>query len=353
MFTQLATLHNRSGRQPSPGYIPALDGVRAIGIVLVFIHHAISPIQFGGQVGVDVFFVLSGYLITAILLTERSRTSHIGLKKFYLRRAVRLFPALLVVVLVLAIPGAIFAPSLGKYLLENVLAVTYTTPLALQVTQGAAWAWRHTWSLGIEEMFYLVWPLLIKVVLREGRERMRLAILAFAGGLLLLFAAVALDVTGHPGSLLLRSGGLFLGCALAVFLRRNPLFQFPPLVGWSGLALIGAAVVLATYTSAESVAVLITCTGSAFLIGHVVQNRGTRLIAALSAKPVAYVGSISYELYLWHFPLLVIFAWAFHSDLIGLAWIAAPLSIGLAAATHAILTPLVGRWKERVSNGRR
>jgi peptidoglycan/LPS O-acetylase OafA/YrhL len=344
--TSAARVHGR----PESGYLPALDGVRAIGILLVFIHHMITPVPFGGHVGVDVFFVLSGYLITDILLRERKKHGGIRLKRFYLRRAARLYPALLVVIAALLIPGALFAPSLGKYLLENFLAVTYTTPLALQFSNGAAWAWRHTWSLGIEEMFYLVWPLLMILVLGKGQTKMRLAVMAGVGGMALLLASVALEVAGQPGSLLLRSGGLFLGCALAVFLRPQRPARIPAVAAWVGLALIGAAVAIGTLDHAASaVPVLLTGIGSVAIIAHLVQNRGGALTVVLGCAPMAYLGRISYELYLWHYPLLIILAWAFNAEPLAVAWIAAPLSIGLAAATHAFLAPRVERLKARVS----
>ncbi|MGO4784648.1 acyltransferase family protein [Cryobacterium sp. W22_MBD10_FK3] len=330
--------------------MPALDGVRAIGILLVFVHHMITPVAFGGHVGVDVFFVLSGYLITDILLRERKAHGGIRLKRFYFRRAARLYPALLVVVAALLIPGALFAPSLGKYLLENVLAVTYTTPLALEISGGAAWAWRHTWSLGIEEMFYLVWPLLLMLVLGRGRAQGHLAGFAVGGGLALLLASVALEVAGQPGSLLLRSGGLFLGCALAIFLGRKQQVNVPAIAAWSGLALIGASVAGATiFHPASAAPVLMTGVGSVVIIAHLVQNRGGVLAGILGWAPLAYLGRISYELYLWHYPLLIILAWAFDADPIAVAWIAAPMSIGLAAVTHAFLAPRVERLKARVS----
>lgn len=339
--------------RPAVGYLPALDGVRAIGIALVFVHHMVTPLPFGGAVGVDVFFVLSGYLITDILLRERKKHGVIRLKRFYLRRAARLYPALLVVVAAMLIPGALFAPSVGKYLLENLLAVTYMTPVALQVSNGAAWAWRHTWSLGIEEMFYLAWPLLMILVIGRGRTKMRLAFLAAGAGLALLLVPVVLEVAGKPGSLLLRSGGLLLGCALAVYFRRKREVRIPAALAWAGLALIAAAVTIGTISQASALPVLLTGVGTVAVIGHLVQARDGALSSILGCVPMAYLGRISYELYLWHYPLLIILGWAFKVDPVAIAWVAAPASIGLAAATHAFLAPRVEALKRGVSGGLR
>lgn len=342
----------RAGRvhgRPATGYLPALDGMRAIGIILVFVHHMITPLPFGGHVGVDIFFVLSGYLITDILLRERANHGSIRLKRFFIRRAARLYPALLVVLTALLIPGLIFAPSIGKYLLESALAVSYTTPLALQFWNGAAWAWRHTWSLGIEELFYLVWPVLVVTILAKGRPVVRLVMFAGGVGITLLLVALVLDSINQQGSLLLRSGGLFLGCTLAIFFRLKPSLGVPALLGWSGLGLIAGAVALSSVTHATGLPVLLACLGSVAMIGHLVRGGTGILSNILGSRPLAYVGRISYELYLWHYPLLIILSWALSSEPLFVAWAAAPLSVFLAAVTHWFLAPRVERLKFKLA----
>lgn len=344
---------SRTEGRPSRGYLPALDGLRAVGITLVFVHHMVTPLPFGGAVGVDIFFVLSGYLITSILLRQHARDGRIRLKPFYLRRAARLYPPLLAVMAALAIPGVIFAPSIKAYLVENLLAATYTTPIALEVSGTAAWAWRHTWSLGIEEIFYLVWPLMLTLVLVQQRLRSRAAGAVALLGLVLLGAAVVLEAAGQGHSLLLRSGGLFLGCALALWRGNDePSTEKPQMPAWAaggGVLLIGAAVVLASAEGVLAGPVLMTVLGSTVLLAYVLQSPAALLTRALSRAPLAYLGRISYEVYLWHYPLLIIVGWAFDAPPVAVALVVAPSSIALAALTHSVLTPRIEALKARVS----
>lgn len=342
-------LRDRVPGRPDHSYVPALDGLRALAISLVFVTHMITPVRFGGQVGVDVFFVLSGYLITSILLRENRRAGTIRRSRFYVRRLIRLYPSLLVAIVVLFVPGMLFAPSAFKYALENVLAVTYTMPLALQLNSGAAWAWRHTWSLGIEELFYLAWPTMLLTALRCSLTLKRTAVLSVALGLLLLIIPVVLQAAEVPASLLFRSGGLFVGCAFAALVASNPSLQFRASFGWVGLALIAGGVALDTVWMQEPISVLLAVTGTVLVVGHIVTMRDTKLSKMLGKKPLAYVGRISYELYLFHYPVLIILAWAFLARPLDVAPLAAPISIALAVATSAVLTPWIDRWKQRAA----
>jgi peptidoglycan/LPS O-acetylase OafA/YrhL len=340
-------------RSQSSGYVPSLDGLRAVGIILVFVHHLITPLPFGGAVGVDIFFVLSGYLITSILLREYDRHGRISLRRFYLRRAARLYPALLTVMVILFVPGLLFAPSIKAYLVENALAATYTTPIALQVSDTAAWAWRHTWSLGIEEMFYLLWPVLLIGVLTQKRVRAHAVLGVTCIGLILLAAGVALEAAGEPESLLLRSGGLFLGCALALRTMRSSGraggWVSSSKTAWIGASIILGAVVLASMDGALALPVLLTVLGSTAILAHITSGSHGRLARLLSWAPLTYTGKISYELYLWHYPLLIISSWALDADPLSVAIVVGPLSIVAAATTHHVLTPWVERLKSRAS----
>lgn len=328
--------------------MPALDGLRALGISLVFIHHMITPFIFGGQVGVDVFFVLSGFLITTILLREWTQRQSVDFRKFYLRRAIRLYPALLLAMIVLFIPGIIFAPSAIKYAAENFFAVTYTTPVALQFADGAAKAWRHTWSLGIEEMFYFLWPLLLVFCLRHRVSHFWIAGVAGVGGVTMLALPVVVEFTGNE-PLLLRSGGLFIGCSLAMMIRASSKFTERTSGGTVGMLFIAAAAVVATVYHADALAVVLACFGTAAVIAHAQSRPLSWLSRSLSVKPIVYLGRISYELYIWHFPVLVILAWATSGDFVSVAWIAAPLTLVLSVATHEFLKFRVSSWKERVA----
>lgn len=338
-----------SSVQPrSIDYMPALDGLRALGIFLVFVHHMITPLIFGGQVGVDVFFVLSGFLITTILLREWSRHQRIRFRRFYLRRAVRLYPALLLAMIVLFVPGMIFAPSSIKYAAESLFAITYATPVALLFADGAAKAWRHTWSLGIEEMFYFLWPILLVFCLRRRFSRTWIAGIAGIGGVTLLAVPVVIEFTGNE-PLVLRSGGLFVGCSLALIIRSSNKFTDHAAVGAIGMSFIAAAAAIATVYRADALAVILACFGTAAVIAHANSRPSSLLSRSLGVKPIAYFGRISYELYIWHFPVLVILAWATNGDFVSVAWVAAPLTLVLSVVTHEILKNLVSSWKQRIA----
>lgn len=328
-------------------YLPQLDGIRAFAIALVLVLHFITPIPFGGEVGVDVFFVLSGYLITSILLREESRGEGIRLKRFYVRRLIRLYPPLLLVVVVLLVPALLIAPSTLKVVADIFLAVSYTTPIALTFAPGASVLWRHTWSLGVEEIFYLIWPMVLVIFLRlRIGLRVRLVVVISAS-LVLFVGQILVSVQGGSLQPLLRSAGLLVGCAVALWLFAH-FRAVPARIGWAGVALIALAVALPPHFQSGVWAVFLAVLGSALLIAHCVTAPNSRLVSALSARPLAYVGRASYELYLWHYPLLVLLAWAFGTDFVGVSWLAAPLSITLALGAHAIVHPALARLKARL-----
>lgn len=335
--------------RPSSGYNPALDGVRAIGVTLVFIHHMVTPLPFGGGVGVDVFFVLSGFLITSILLREQARTGGIRLKRFYLRRLIRLYPALLLAVGVVFIPGLIFAPVTRVWLIDNLLALTYTTPLARDLGLTFSKAWGHTWTLGIEEMFYLLWPVLLLVLFRRFGAGTVTTVIAATMGSLMMVTNAAIELTGGRPSELLRAGGLFIGCALASAMwNRSRRTGAPCWLGWAGLILVAVAVAYRTAEGPLSVSVILAVVGSLALIADIGSSEGGALYRVLALRPMAYLGRISYELYLWHYPIMVVCAWAVGGRLVDAAWVSVPLSIATAVGAHHLLAPAVDRWKHRV-----
>ena len=176
------------------GYQPSLDGVRALAVGVVMGTHTDLPgFKRGGGFGVDVFFVLSGFLITTLLLEERAETGRISLGSFYVRRALRLFPALLAVLAAVAFYAYAFAdPQLRDDLLaEAAYAITYTTNFGWLHGLNDAWL-GHTWSLALEEQFYLLWPpTLLVIVSRLGRRTL---------GPLLTVAVVACFVARLAGA---------------------------------------------------------------------------------------------------------------------------------------------------------
>ena len=159
-------------------YLPGLDGLRAIAVVAVMVYHASSDWLPGGFLGVDVFFVISGYLITLLLIAEHEKTGRVHLGHFWLRRARRLLPALFLMLLLLVTYTAIFRSDALGQLRGDVLGGVFYVSNWYQIAVGAGYTaagdfapLRHLWSLAVEEQFYLIWPLVMVALLRRGDRR--------------------------------------------------------------------------------------------------------------------------------------------------------------------------------------
>jgi len=340
-------------KAPSPQqglkYIPALDGLRAVAILLVLVHHGLQPLPFAGFLGVDIFFALSGFLITTILLAEIKRYDRIRLGLFYWRRAVRLYPALLIAIVAILPFGLLIRGS--KHLFEVALAATYLTPVAGQFFGKSGLTWLQTWSLGIEEIFYLIWPFTLLLLFSRrvpGKWMVSLALAVILDG-----AQVMLASTGQDMSYFLRAGGLFLGCSFALWLGEHKDFRFAPSWGYAGVLTIALGVVTAGFWPAlSSLAYIAAATGTVATIASIVAGagNGSALKSVLSVPPVVYVGKISYELYIWHYPTAILFMLAAGTDqLINVGWYAIPGSAVLAVITHHALVRPAARWKKRYS----
>ncbi len=175
---------------PRLGYIPALDGLRALAVVAVLLYHADQGWIPGGFLGVDVFFVISGYLITCLLLSDYQQTNGIGLKRFWYRRARRLLPALFAMLFVVSLYAILFLPDVLSQLRGEVIsALLYVEnwflifrDLSYFQSAGRQPLLQHVWSLAVEEQFYLFWPLILMLVLTVwGKSRKALLIGVLAG----------------------------------------------------------------------------------------------------------------------------------------------------------------------------
>ncbi|EFC82045.1 acyltransferase [Parafrankia sp. EUN1f] len=211
------------------GYNPALDGVRALAMLCVLVFHMDAlP---GGYLGVDVFFVLSGFLITRQLLAERDRTGRVSLPMFYLRRAYRLLPAFWLLALVgftaVVVLGAGTAGERDEFLHTLAAAMLYVNNYfqVVQQNTGAGWL-GHTWSLSLEEQFYLLWPLLLLVLCRRPWIDRRLPAVLLGGVVAVMLWRDVLNASGASGTrtyfgLDTRADALLVGCALAAWLRAR------------------------------------------------------------------------------------------------------------------------------------
>lgn len=313
-------------------YQPALDGVRAIAVAAVLVFHGYPGWLPGGFLGVDAFFVLSGFLITALLLGEREHTGRIGLARFWGRRARRLLPALLLVLVAVVLLGRFtLAPEELPGLRRDALAALGYVANWRMVYRGgdyfaqtaATSPLQHTWSLGIEEQFYLGWPLLLILLLRRRAAVLAAAVTgAVASG---VACALLYRPGGDPGRVYYgtdtRAGALLLGCALAVLLSGRAvgaqLRRAVAVAGALGTVTLAWAWLHAGGADAWLYRGGLTGLGLAVaaVLAHLVTAPGGVAARLLSLLPLVWLGRVSYGVYLWHWPLFL----ALTADRLGFA----------------------------------
>ena len=319
-----------------------LQGLRAVAVLLVVCDHAgLGPVH-GGFLGIDVFFVLSGFLITGLLLSQARDESRVPFGGFYLRRARRILPAaaLTLVVIDIAVLQIVNFVQAKPMVWDSIWASLF----AANVHFGSAHVdyftqaqppspFLHFWTLAVEEQFYVVWPAVIFLVLFAASALRRLlrrppaARAAWpSNGLQRLFVAVSVavaasfawsvyDTEANPTSAyfstLTRAWELGLGAALAVgavWLARDGR-RIPPIFGWIGAAAIVAAAFAYSHATAfPGYAALVPTFGTVLVIGAGLTHTPSRFSVGrvLSLKPFRYIGDRSYALYLWHWPFLIL-----------------------------------------------
>ncbi len=312
------------------GYMPALDGLRAVAVALVIAYHLGYSGAAGGYIGVEVFFVLSGWLVCALLINEHQRTGMIGITNFWLRRARRLLPAVVTVIVGTLAVATVSAPGqLVTLRSHGFAALAYHLNWRLivddqsyfQAAEGPS-ALEHLWSLSIEEQFYLVFPVLCAFALARWSRKLAVAavVVAAAAATVLRFA---LHTPGVDPSRIYfgtdtRASGLLMGVALGLFWTPNrlrphssPRFS----AALDAMAVVGACF-LAWYAfvldATQPVAFLGGFTavqiGTLMLIAVAVYPAPTRTARLLSLYPVRWVGQRSYGIYLIHWPVIVFFS---------------------------------------------
>jgi peptidoglycan/LPS O-acetylase OafA/YrhL len=356
--------HQRDGGV-SRNRLRPLDGLRALAIGLVFTEH------FGGwragTLGVDVFFVLSGYLITGLLVAEHETRGSVSFRRFYGRRALRLMPAYLTMVGITYAAVAMIGSDQSTKVARQGLAqsLTYTSNIATAITRWdneAPRLWEFTWSLAAEEQFYLLWPIVLVIGLRLAKSpRRRNALTAFPLAAFLISAWWSFHLVAAGASVMriavapdTRSSGLLLGCAVSLWesSRRGkplPFRGFRRFARWSAIA-VGAGV-LTLFTSEDAYAQarmspLIAVATALLIIGLTGEAGAADSLTSkvLGLRPLAFIGRLSYSLYLYNVLAILLVEFAEQQGLLQ----SEPGVARIAAVGAAIALALVSyRWVEQ------
>jgi peptidoglycan/LPS O-acetylase OafA/YrhL len=386
-------------------YLPGLDGMRGLAVAAVMVYHANPSWLPGGFLGVEVFFVISGYLITLLLIGEHERTGGVDLRGFYVRRARRLLPAVLALLVGITIYTTLFRrDALGQLRGDVIAALTYVSNwYQIWVGQGYTASGdfsplRHLWSLAVEEQFYLLWPLVMIAMLRLGRRR--LPVLSQYLLLASVLITVAVALLFYPGpietckatpdaywqvagrciskvdalylSTPTRATGLLLGAAFAmvwrpVAIRRSALrdkgrlFDIGAVVGLVGLAALCWFLHIVTQEGADPWlfrgGFFVTGLASLLVIAAVT-HAGARTGALLGNPVLLWIGIRSYGLYLFHWPIYQIMRRVAGRPLSVIQFVTAVvLAAVITEISYRFLeTPIrrgqVGRWWRRLQSAR-
>jgi peptidoglycan/LPS O-acetylase OafA/YrhL len=295
---------NPSGEVWRLGHRPALDGVRGVAILMVLIDHlALRGVTSAGGVGVTMFFTLSGFLITSLMLEEHDAMGRVSLRAFYRRRVLRLLPALLVFLQAMLIAWRFIGPGAATPV-DVLLALSYFGnwfSAAGFDLHGVA----HTWSLAVEEQFYIAWPIVF--VLLSRRSALRKILLWVAGLGAVGFATIRwVEWDGGHGGVWIyfateaRADALLIGCLVAAWLHRGRDRAAAPMVATLAIVAMVPLFLTTQFTRAVVLPTVAPLLAAAVVVSVVRGNYA----GWLTSRWLVYVGRRSYALYLWNFPLL-------------------------------------------------
>ena len=330
------------------GYRPWLDGFRGLSILAVMAFNGHLSYAQGGFIGVDLFFVLSGFLITSLLVQEYYRTSTISVRSFYYRRALRLLPALFALLLCYSAYAALFQPR--EKAIAEWKGVFYTLFYAANWAQigfkaGALGTLSHAWSLSVEEQFYILWPLILIVLLKVGKKSLIVAVLVLSAVASLAWTAWLWSHTPNYLRMYLgsdtRANELLIGCLTGFLVTWKSFPQSKPikfcLHVMSAISIVAIlyAVYAARYYSGfvyNGGFTLISLGAAVIIIDMIVFP--SFLLRIFEIKPLVWIGKISYGLYLWHLPIFEVWRQTFEGRVSPFVFTALRLgSVLLVAAT--------------------
>ncbi len=378
----------RRGPKPRGAGVPALNGIRGVAVALVLVGHSGIPGVTGGFIGVDVFFVLSGFLITSLLLDEIGRTGKLDLGSFWVRRARRLLPALLIMVLAVIAARMVFPPDAVSDLRNDATAAflwvanwAFVSHETDYFSQGAPPSpLQHTWSLGVEEQYYLIWPVLIAAVAvllaMIARRRQKTPTIGAVRRAVLVLAV--LGTVGSAAEAILmasddslnrvyfgtdtRAQALLIGAAAAALLVRDwpAIMAGVPLIhsrwvrwlAWgvpaAGVAVLAAITHVATGSATEfhNGLFIVVAVAAVAVIAPVALEQNGPVAWVLSTPPLVALGVISYGVYLWHWPVFLVLNGE-RTDWSGLPLFAARCAVTLILAVGSwwLIERPVRRWR--------
>lgn len=334
------------------GHRPELDGLRGIAVFLVMLHHAGIALFGGSHIGVDIFFVLSGFLITALLWREYEQYGRISLKNFYARRFLRLTPAL--VLLLAVFGGYAVATKSGAELAKSGKAIIFTalylSDFALAFGFAPLGAFEHTWSLAIEEHFYLLYPVALALLLRSKLSRQNIfKLLALLTILIAIHRVFLWSPDAHSIARVYygfdaRADGLLIGCLLGLAVVWGKLPQvkrFGALL--AALVLLFAAIFAVWDSPLYAYGLSAINLSTAVVLTFILAERPRYL----TNKVLVWIGTISYGLYLWHYPVFILTRERITESPLGILVLGGAASVGCAALSYYLVEKPCLKLKKR------
>ena len=338
----------------SPDYRPEIDGLRAIAIIPVVLFHLGFPWIRGGYLGVDVFFVISGYLITTLILRDHDR-GQFGYTRFWLRRIRRIFPALVVMLVITSLAGKFLFIGTDLYSLGTTgfaALLSFANVVLWKLTNGY-WGQTaetlpllHTWSLSVEEQFYFLYPFLLSYLFRFSKKTITNVILSLA---LISFATYLYGFKYHPSPtfylLPTRVWELACGCLLAIAQWKGSWkYEGNSIGAFLGLTVIIISFCYLPIGNSFPGATIFVVVGTLLVIAFATNQHGLarRLLAT---SPMVFVGKISYSLYLWHWPILVLTRNHFQGENSPVSnWILLSLIVIVSMASYYVVEKTTRHW---------